>query len=139
MKRLRITVNGRAYDVEVEEIAGGVAAPQTAPIAAPAPVAVTAPAPAASAPAPEAAPAPAKKASSAPVSGAQVVNCPFPGTILDVKVTEGSSVKKGEVLAVLEAMKMENEIMSPADAKVVGVHVKKGDSVDTGAALISLQ
>ena len=63
----------------------------------------------------------------------------MPGTILSVNVKAGDSVKKGDVLAILEAMKMENEIMAPHDATVAAVHVNKGESVDTGAAIVSLQ
>ena len=117
MKNLKITVNGTAYDVQVEEVAAG-AAP------------VAAPAPAAKAPAPAAAPVPA---------GAETVNSPMPGTIVSVNVSAGQNVKKGDVLVVLEAMKMENEIMAPRDAVVASVQVNKGDSVDSGTPLVSLQ
>lgn len=132
MKNLRITVNGTAYDVQVEEL-GASAAPQAAP--APAPAAPAAPAPKAAAPA--AAPAPAPK----PVApaGGETVSCPMPGTIVSVAVQAGQNVKKGDILVVLEAMKMENEIMSPHDAQVAAVLVNKGDSVDTGAPLVSLR
>ena len=126
MKRFNITVNGKAYDVQVEEIGGA------APVAAaPAPVA----APAAPAPAVEAAPA----APAAPAAGAEVVSAPMPGTIVSIAVSAGQSVKSGDVLLVLEAMKMENEIMAPRDGVVAGIHVNKGDSVDSGAQLVSLQ
>ena len=67
------------------------------------------------------------------------INAPMPGTILDVKVSAGDAVKSGDVLAILEAMKMENEIMAPSDGTVAGVHVKKGDSVNSGDLLVSLQ
>lgn len=129
MKNLKITVNGTAYDVQVEEVAAG-----TAPVAAPAPAAK--PAAPAAAPAPVAAPAPA----AAPVpAGAETVNSPMPGTIVSVNVSAGQNVKKGDVLVVLEAMKMENEIMTPRDAVVASVQVNKGDSVDSGTPLVSLQ
>ena len=117
MKNLKITVNGTAYDVQVEEVAAG-----AAPVAAPAPAAKPA--------APAAAPAPA---------GAETVNSPMPGTIVSVNVSAGQNVKKGDVLVVLEAMKMENEIMAPRDAVVASVQVNKGDSVDSGTPLVSLQ
>lgn len=129
MKNLKITVNGTAYDVQVEEVAAG-----AAPVAAPAPAAK--PAAPAAAPAPTAAPAPA----AAPVpAGAETVNSPMPGTIVSVNVSAGQNVKKGDVLVVLEAMKMENEIMAPRDAVVASVQVNKGDSVDSGTPLVSLQ
>ena len=111
MKNLKITVNGTAYDVQVEEVAAG-----AAPVAAPAPAAKPA--------------APA---------GAETVNSPMPGTIVSVNVSVGQNVKKGDVLVVLEAMKMENEIMAPRDAVVASVQVNKGDSVDSGTPLVSLQ
>ena len=122
MKNLKITVNGVAYSVQVEEVSG--AAAPAAPAAAPAP-------------APAATPAPA--AAPAPAAGAEVISAPMPGTILSVAVKAGDTVKKGDVLAILEAMKMENEIMAPHDATVAAVHVNKGESVDTGAAIVSLQ
>lgn len=129
MKNLKITVNGTAYDVQVEEVAAG-----AAPVAAPAPAAK--PAAPAAAPSPAAAPAPA----AAPVpAGAETVNSPMPGTIVSVNVSAGQNVKKGDVLVVLEAMKMENEIMAPRDAVVASVQVNKGDSVDSGTPLVSLQ
>ena len=78
-------------------------------------------------------------ASAAPAAGAEVVSSPMPGTILSVNVEAGKNVKKGDVLVVLEAMKMENEIMAPKDAVVAAVHVNKGDSVDSGTPLVSLQ
>ena len=129
MKNLKITVNGTAYDVQVEEVAAG-----AAPVVASAPAAK--PAAPAAAPTPAAAPAPA----AAPVpAGAETVNSPMPGTIVSVNVSAGQNVKKGDVLVVLEAMKMENEIMAPRDAVVAGVQVNKGDSVDSGTPLVSLQ
>lgn len=131
MKKYTVTVNGRAYDVQVEENGAGVAsAPAAAPAAAPAPA--PAPAPQAAPEAPKAAPA------AAPSGDAEIVASPMPGTILDIKVSAGASVKKGDVLVVLEAMKMENDIVAPRDATVANVHVNKGDSVESGAALVSL-
>ncbi len=127
MKNLKITVNGVAYDVQVEE-ANGAAAP-AAP-AAPAPAAPKAAAPAPKAEAPKAA---------APAAGAEVVSSPMPGTIVNTVVSAGQAVKKGDVLVILEAMKMENEIMAPHDATVAAVHVNKGDSVESGTPLVSLQ
>jgi biotin carboxyl carrier protein len=121
MKRYNITVNGVAYDVTVDE-AGG--APTTA---APAPVA-----------APVAAPAPAVTNAPAVAGGGTSVTAPMPGTINDIKVKAGDAVKKGQVLLILEAMKMENDIVAPDDGTVVSVLVNKGDSVNADQALVSL-
>ncbi|WP_042430874.1 biotin/lipoyl-containing protein [Faecalispora jeddahensis] len=132
MKNLIVTVNGVAYNVQVEET--GAAAP-AAPAAAPAPVAV--PASVAAAPAP--APAPAAPKAAKPAAGANSVNAPMPGTILNVLVSAGDSVKKGQTLMILEAMKMENEIMAAQDGVIAGVHVSKGDAVNPGDALVSFQ
>lgn len=123
MKRYNITVNGKAYDVAVEELDGG---------AAPAPAAA-APAPAAAAPAPAAASAPAPAA--APVADGTKVNAPMPGTILEVKVAVGDTVEAGQALAVLEAMKMENDISSPCAGKVLSVNTTKGAAVETGTLI----
>ena len=123
MKNYRITVNGTAYDVAVEELGAG-AAP--APVAA-APVAAPAAAPAAT-------PAPASSGS----EGAVKVSAPMPGKILVIKANVGQSVKKGDVVMVLEAMKMENEIVAPSDGTIASVNVAVGDSVESGDTLASL-
>ena len=128
MRKFNITVNGKAYEVEVEEIGG---APSAAPIAAPV---TPAPAPSVQAAAPKAAPAPAPAA--APAGGTSV-QAPMPGTILSVKVNVGDTVSEGQVLCILEAMKMENEIMAPKAGKVVTVSVSQGSSVNSGDALVS--
>ena len=130
MKTYNITVNGVTYTVEVEEVGATASAPvAAAPVAAPAaPVA----APAA---APKAAPA-APKASGA--AGAVSVKAPMPGNIMKVNCKVGASVKKGDVLMVLEAMKMENDICAPADGVVASVEVAQGASVETDALLVTL-
>ena len=126
MRKFNISVNGNSYEVEVEEIGG-----------APAPVQKSA----APAPKPAAAPkaAPQASAASAPVSGATTVEAPMPGSIVSVKVKNGDTVNEGDVLCVLEAMKMENEIVSPRDGVIASVHVGKGDTVDSGTPMVSLQ
>ncbi len=111
MKKYRVNVNGTAYEVEIEELTGAAAA------------------------APAAAPAPAPAAAPAAPAGGEAINAPMPGNILAVNVKAGDAVKKGQVLMVLEAMKMENEIMCPRDGKVVSVAVTKGATVESGAAL----
>jgi len=137
MKQYNITVNGTVYAVEVEEV-GAVSAP--APAAKPAAAPAAAPAPAAKpAAAPAAAPAPAAKPAAAPSAGATVVNAPIPGTVLDVQVTPGKAVKSGDILLILEAMKMENEIMSPVDGTIDVVQVSKGDAVNAGDLLVTIK
>ena len=123
MKAYTITVNGTAYEVEVEEKGGAVAA---APRAA-------APAPRAAAPAPKAAPAPAPAPAAKPVAaGAATVTAPMPGKVLEVKCKAGDAVKSGQVLLILEAMKMQNEIMAPADGTIADVRVSAGSTDLTG-------
>lgn len=137
MKQLKITVNGKSYDVTVEEL-GGVATPVQAPVAAP--QVQAAPAPQA-APAVQAAPAEAPAAAPAAQTAGEgePVNAPMNGNIVDVKVSAGQTVKSGDVLVVLEAMKMENEIMSPKDGVISAVCVTKGETVDTGKTLVTIQ
>lgn len=127
MRKFNVVVNGTAYEVEVEEVAAGAS---SAPVVAAAPKAASAPkaAPKAAAPAPAAAPA-----------GATTVNSPMPGTIVDVKVAVGQTVKNGDLVAILEAMKMENEIFAPCDGKIVAVNASKGATVNTGDAIVSIQ
>ena len=116
MKKYRVTVNGTAYEIELEELTGA------------------APAPAAAAPAP----APAAAPAAAPAGGEQVTS-PMPGTILSINVAAGDAVKRGQVLMILEAIKMENEIMCPCDGKVASVNTSKGSSVESGTLLCVIQ
>lgn len=118
MKKYNVTVNGTSYEITLEAV-------DAADVKASAPAAAVAPAaPVQVAPAPAAAPA-----------NGETISSPMPGNILAVNVTNGASVKKGDVLMILEAMKMENEIMSPCDGTVLSVNVTKGTSVETGAVL----
>lgn len=128
MRNFKITVNGIAYDVQVEESGTVASAPVAAPAAAPAPVA--APAPAAT-PAPAAAPA-------ATAGAGEEVSAPMPGTILKVLVSNGQAVSEGDAVIVLEAMKMENEITAPVSGTVTSVLVSQGDSVDVGKVLLTI-
>ena len=137
MRKFIVQVNGVQYDVEIEEI-GGACAPAAMPAAqsasAPAPAAQSAPA----APAPSA-PAPAAPAQSAPAAaqsvGGEAIKAPLPGTVLGIKVAPGQNVTKGDVLFVLEAMKMENEILAAHDGVIASVNVQKSSSVNSGDVL----
>ncbi len=120
MKNLKITVNGVSYDVQVEETDG------TSSVSAPAAVSTATPKKT------------APKKTAAPATGGEPIKSPMPGTIVNVKVSAGQAVKSGDVLVILEAMKMENEIKSPRDGSVASVSVNKGESVDTGAILLTL-
>ena len=122
MKNYRITVNGNVQDVEVEELGTGAATQTAAPKAAPKAVA----APKAAAPA------------AAGSEGAVKVNSPMPGKILSVKASVGQAVKRGEVIMILEAMKMENEIVAPSDGTIASINVNEGASVEAGSVLASL-
>ena len=129
MKKYTITVNGTAYDVEVEDNGAVASAPKAAPVAA---------APRAAAPV-AAAPKAAPKAAAKPVAaGATTVSAPMPGKISKILKHTGDTVKSGDVLIMLEAMKMQNEIMAPADGKVADVRVNEGQAVNTGDVLVVL-
>ena len=117
MRKFLVNVNGTSYEVEVEEI-DGAAAPKAAP-AAPAP-----------------APAPAAPAAS---GAAETISAPMPGTVVGVNVKVGDTFKRGQVLLVLEAMKMENEILAPRDGRVLNVNTTKGSAVNSGDVLIAFE
>ena len=131
MRKFNIKVNGRPYEVEVEEIAGDVTvsrAPEVTDVVVPATPAV----------AEKPAPAPAAPVASPVSSDGVKVAAPMPGTLLDFKVANGATVKKGDVIIILEAMKMENEIVAPSDGKISFV-ASKGASVNTGDALAVIE
>ena len=137
LRKFKIAIDGTQYMVEMEEIGAPVATPAdavAAPAAPAAPVPVAAPAPAA-APAPEA--APAAPAAPAP-AGAHVQNAPMPGTILDIHVKVGDVVKANQPVMVLEAMKMENEVVADQDGTIASIAVTKGEMVNPGAELFSI-
>ena len=117
MKKYTITVNGTAYEVEVEEAGVVASAPKAAP---------------------KAAPAPAPKAAAPVAAGATTVSAHMPGKVLSINVKAGDAVKSGDVLLILEAMKMQNEIMAPADGTVSDVRVSAGQTVATGDVMIVL-
>ena len=121
MKKYNITVNGNTYEVIVEEVDGSVTTPVT-------------PTPVVNTPQPQTKPQPKTSGN----QGGTKVTAPMPGTILAVKVSVGQSVKKGDVICVLEAMKMENDIPAPADGVVASINVQKGASVSANDLLASL-
>ena len=127
------TLNGKKYEVEIERVDEYRPLDRGAQASAPAPILAAAPAPKA-APAPAPAPAPA----AAPSAGGQTVEAPMPGKILDIKVKVGDAVGYGQCVIVMEAMKMETEIVAPAAGTVASINVSTGDSVETGAVLVTL-
>ena len=129
-----VTINDKVYEVEVEKGKANLIR-TTAVQAAPAPAAA---APVAAAPAAATAPAPAAAPAASVQAGTTPVNSPMPGTILDVKVTVGQAVKEGDLVVILEAMKMENEIYAPCAGTVAQVLTSKGATVDTGAPLVTI-
>ena len=129
MKKFNVKVNGRSYEVEVEEIGAKVVTEPTAPAA-----------PAKPMPGPHAAAKKAAPPKPAPAAGGKTeVNSPMPGTILALEVKEGDKVSQGQVMLILEAMKMENEIPAPMDGQVVSVKVTEGASVSAGDLLVVLE
>ena len=115
MKKFNITVNGQAYEVEVEEVGGAAAAPRAA--------------------APKAAPAPAAAPAAAAAAGETAIAAPMPGKVLKVNVTVGQAVNAGDNLLILEAMKMQNEIVAPVDGSVKAINVAAGQAVQAGEVL----
>ncbi|MBO6178921.1 MAG: biotin/lipoyl-binding protein [Selenomonadaceae bacterium] len=128
MKKFNVTVNGTAYEVEVEEVKGAVSAPRVA----------AAPAPAAPAPSAPAAPAAPKKAAQSAGAGEHSIDAPMPGKIVKLVATVGQSVNAGDVLLILEAMKMQNEITADAAGTVKAFNVDAGNNVAAGDSLVIL-
>ncbi|NLJ58476.1 MAG: biotin/lipoyl-binding protein [Tissierellia bacterium] len=141
MKKFNVTVNGKTYAVEVEEVGAGQggftyvqqAAAQAPVQQAPAPQAVQAAQPAPQAPVEK--PAPKVEATS---GQGTLMSAPMPGTILDILVSEGQTVKKGEIVIILEAMKMENEIAAAADGVVSKIHTSKSANVNAGDPMLTI-
>ena len=137
MKNFKVTVNGKTYEVEVEEIGGSASTPK---VTRPAPAAsAPPPRPVAAAPAPKAKPKAAAPGNTAADGSGTPIPSPMPGNILSINVREGDSVTKGEVLLILEAMKMENEIMAAGDGTVTSINVTKGATVSAGDTLLVVQ
>ena len=134
MRKYRVNVNGTMYEIEIEEINGSssMAARQTAPVRTAVPV--KAPVPAAPPKTPEASRTPASSSAEG-----TAVCAPMPGNILEVRVSGGQTVKKGDVLVILEAMKMENEIMAPGAGTVDKITASKGAAVNAGDVLVTLK
>ncbi|ERM93349.1 DUF2118 domain-containing protein [Caldanaerobacter subterraneus] len=122
MRKFKVTVNGKTYEVEVEEIK----AEEEKELSKKEEIV-------------EVKEVPKQEEKVSTGKGSKVVSAPMPGTILDVKVREGDRVKRGDVLLILEAMKMENEIMAPEDGIVASVNVSKGASVNTGDVLVTME
>ncbi|KRM34218.1 hypothetical protein FC83_GL002208 [Agrilactobacillus composti DSM 18527 = JCM 14202] len=138
LRKFKIKIDGNEYEVEMEELTP---TPQAAPVAPAAPAEPAAPAPQAAAPAQPAAPTPAPTpAPAANGTGAGTpVKAPMPGNILDIKVKVGDTVTEGQTLLILEAMKMENEIVAPQAGVVTGIDTVKNDVVSSGDILLTIQ
>ena len=134
LRKFKINVDGTEYKVEMEEIG----APVPTPADAVAPVAAPAPAPVAAAPAPAAEAVSAPAADAVTPAGDDAQLAPMPGKILDIKLAVGSTVAKNDVVLILEAMKMENEIVAESAGTITGIHVNKGDMVNPGDALFTI-
>ncbi len=130
-----VTINNKEYEVEVEKGKANILKTKEI-VVQNVPEPIKASAPAAPVSAPVAAPVPAVQTVQ---EGAEVIKSPMPGTILNVRVNQGSSVKQGDILLILEAMKMENEILAPRDGVITQLFVSKGSSVTTGDNLVSIQ
>ncbi|AAM25522.1 DUF2118 domain-containing protein [Caldanaerobacter subterraneus] len=122
MRKFKVTVNGKTYEVEVEEMK----AEEEKELSKKEEIV-------------EVKEVPKQEEKVSTGKGSKVVSAPMPGTILDVRVKEGDRVKRGDVLLILEAMKMENEIMAPEDGIVASVNVSKGASVNTGDVLVTME
>lgn len=132
MSKYKITLDGKTYEMEIERIDGNASVssqPKAAPVSAPAPVKASAPVKAA---------APTAASPAAAQTGGNAVVSPMPGTIIKLLAAAGDTVKKGQAVLVLEAMKMENEIAAPKDGKIAALHVAQGDAVQGGAALFEI-
>lgn|SRR5690606_18281707 len=136
MKKFNITVNGKSYAVEVEEVGAGQGGFTYQPVQnTPQPATVQS-TPQTNAQ-PESTVQAASKAPEGPIAG-ELISAPMPGTILDIKVTEGQAIKSGDIILILEAMKMENEIVAPNDGVIKKIHTTKLSAVSTGDALVTI-
>ena len=133
MNHYRVTVDGKTFEVTLEDLDGVPSVSAVHPVAA-TPQAVSS-SPQAAKPQPT---KPVSKPTATPTGNASDITAPMPGAVLSVAVKEGQQVKKGQILLVFEAMKMENEIVAPRDATIAKIHVSKGAAIDTGTLLVTL-
>ena len=141
MKKFNVTVNGKTYAVEVEEVGAGQGGFTYQPVQQPinqAPVQQPVQAAAPEAPKAHVEQAPKKTEKAATVGDGELMSAPMPGTILDIMVTEGQTVKKGEIILILEAMKMENELAAPVDGTVVKIYTSRGESINAGDSILTI-